>query len=531
MTLLETVKAIEAAALRQPSVNQIVANDIFRLNTLPDARYGVFAWTQGQHEIGDEMQTFVFTFFYVDRLTADLANEVEIQSVGIQTLSNIIRTLEEWGILPDGSWTAQTFRQRFLDECAGVFASVNLQVPIDWICPDDFDPPAPPDPPTPPVVVEKYVQDLIDEGYASKIEGAHGDCVSILDTCPYTMEQIIDLAEVARNEKQLVEGKNSIIVWNEALPAGWSSEAVAAIYTGQQLNFTPRGALLWAVKAIPSLAISFAGGAYVAADYPWGSYQSEGIFAPRYNAAKEQMYDTLGFRNTPAALEVTIRGDFSSVAQVMFTMMKTTRTFTLNLGGLFVCHDVTGMFEGCAVLETLTITGAFRWDAIRTAHNMFDGCDALLSIPYVTAWGRDSEYNTIYPRFDGTRGSADCRHLFKANALQSIGPRLNMNAVSLAGCTADDQQQAALSGDLFDCPELTDVRIVNLGNNSWNFADRTTYTYIPKMDAASIDYILNNIKDESGHGYSVTFSALHQSEVSASAIAAAQAKGWTVAFV
>lgn len=549
MTLLETVKAIEAAALRQPSVNQIVANDIFRLNTLPDARYGVFAWTQGQHEIGDEMQTFVFTFFYVDRLTADLANEVEIQSVGIQTLSNIIRTLEEWGILPDRSWSAQTFRQRFLDECAGVFASVRLEVPADLVCSVDFDYEEEEGPdfnddfnddfyvdpyqpgPDPPVVVEKYVQDLIDEGYASKIEGAHGDCVSILDTCPYTMEQIIDLAQVARNEKQLTEGKANIIVWNEALPAGWSSEAVAALYTGQQLNFTPRGALLWAVKAIPSLAISFAGGAYVAVDYPWGSYQSEGIFAPRYNAAKEQMYEALGFRNTPAALEVTILGDFSSVAQVMFTMMKTTRVFTLNLLGLFVCHDVTGMFEGCAVLETLNITGAFRWDAIRTAHNMFDGCDALLSIPYVTAWGRDSVYNTIYPRFDGTRGSADCRHLFNAPALRTIGPRLDMNAVSLAGCTADGQTQEALSDELFNCPELTDVRIINLGNNSWNFADSSTLTYIPKMDAASIDYILNNIKDETGHGYSVTFSALHRSEVSASAIAAAQAKGWTVAFV
>ena len=134
MTLLETVNAIEVAASRQPSVNMEVRNDIFRLNTFADAKYGVFAWTQGQHEIGDELQTFVFTFFYVDRLTADKRNEVEIQSVGIQTLDNIIRLLEGWGILPDGTWTAQTFRQRFLDECAGVYASVRLQVPVDWTC-------------------------------------------------------------------------------------------------------------------------------------------------------------------------------------------------------------------------------------------------------------------------------------------------------------------------------------------------------------------------------------------------------------
>lgn len=400
------------------------------------------------------------------------------------------------------------------------------------IIPALLDPDAPtpptPDPPTPPVVPDKYVQDLLNEGYASKITGAHGDTISILDTCPYPMAKILDLGEVARNEKQLVAGTKNIIVWNEALPDGWTSEAVAALYAGKELNFTPRGAMLWAVKAIPSLAISFAGGDFIAVDYPWGSYLSEGIFAPRWNASKEQMYEALGFRNTPAAVEVTIRDGFSSVAQVMFTMMKTTRSLALNLGGLFVCHDVTGMFEGCTQLETLTISGSFRWDAIRTCHNMFDGCNALLSIPYVTAWGRDSIYNTIYPRFDGTRGSADCRHLFNAPALTSIGPRLDMNAISLAGCTADDQQQEALSDVLFNCPNLTDVRLVNVGNNSWNFADPNGFVYIPKMDAASIDYLLNNVKTGSG---TLTFAALHRSEVSAAAIAVAQGRGWTINFV
>lgn len=133
MTLLETINAIEVAASRQPSVNMIVRNDIFRLNTYPDAKYGVFAWTQGQHEIGMDLQTFVFTFFYVDRLTADKANEVEVQSVGVQTIGNILRLLDEWGI-PYADWTAQTFNQRFLDECAGVFCSVRLQLPTGNIC-------------------------------------------------------------------------------------------------------------------------------------------------------------------------------------------------------------------------------------------------------------------------------------------------------------------------------------------------------------------------------------------------------------
>lgn len=138
MTLLETIRAIEVAASRQPSVNMIVRDDVFRLNTIPDAKYGVFAWTQGQHEIRDDLQTFAFTFFYVDRLTADKGNEIEVQSVGVQTLGNILRSLEDLGIF-SGTWTAQAFSQRFLDECAGVFASVRLEVPTGWICPEEFE--------------------------------------------------------------------------------------------------------------------------------------------------------------------------------------------------------------------------------------------------------------------------------------------------------------------------------------------------------------------------------------------------------
>ncbi len=138
MTLAETIRAIEAAAILQPSVNMIVRNDIFRLNSIPNAKYGVFGWTQGQHQIGEDSQIFNFTFFYIDRLTADKANEVEVQSVGIQTIGNILRMLEEAGI-PYQEWTAQTFNQRFLDECAGVFTNVRLEVPTATICAETFD--------------------------------------------------------------------------------------------------------------------------------------------------------------------------------------------------------------------------------------------------------------------------------------------------------------------------------------------------------------------------------------------------------
>lgn len=135
MTLMQVISAVEAAAMRQKSLRMIVRNDIFRLNTYADARYGVFGWTQGQHSgsAADDLMSWSFTFFYVDRLTEDGGNETEVQSVGIETLRNIIAALRGAGLEAD-SWTFETFTQRFMDECAGVFCSVTLTAPIGWTC-------------------------------------------------------------------------------------------------------------------------------------------------------------------------------------------------------------------------------------------------------------------------------------------------------------------------------------------------------------------------------------------------------------
>jgi len=140
MTLQQVIKAFEMVASQQPSVNMIVQNDIFRLNSKSDARYGVFGWTQGQHSSSADSSlfTFSFTFFYVDRLKNDVSNQIEVQSVGIQTLDNILRGLEELDIFVSSSYSFQTFNQRFLDECAGVFCNVSLQVPVSSICSESF---------------------------------------------------------------------------------------------------------------------------------------------------------------------------------------------------------------------------------------------------------------------------------------------------------------------------------------------------------------------------------------------------------
>lgn len=140
MNLYQVIRAVEKTAALQPTIGTIVRNDVFRLNASPVVRYGAFAWLQGEHATNGDgnMMQWAFTFFYVDRLTEDKGNEIAIQSTGIETLENILRSLEDLGIFA-GEYTFQTFNQRFSDECAGVFCRVTLETAKDGLCPEAWD--------------------------------------------------------------------------------------------------------------------------------------------------------------------------------------------------------------------------------------------------------------------------------------------------------------------------------------------------------------------------------------------------------
>ena len=140
MTLLELIRTIEDVAAMQPSVSMIIENDVLRLNSYTDARYGVFCWTQGRHraDISEDFMRYAFTFFYIDRLRNDKTNQVEAQSVGIQTIQNILRELQARGVDPE-TYEFTTFNQRFADECAGVFCSVILVVENGDACAETGD--------------------------------------------------------------------------------------------------------------------------------------------------------------------------------------------------------------------------------------------------------------------------------------------------------------------------------------------------------------------------------------------------------
>lgn len=130
MTLYEICQAMQEIAMEQPNINYTGVGDIYDLNDTPNLKYGVFFITQSSHIIGEDTTQFQLTLYYVDRLFQDKSNTLQIQSVGIQLLNNIINQFnyEYSNVNVEFDVNCTTFTHKFSDYCAGVFAQVTVEV-------------------------------------------------------------------------------------------------------------------------------------------------------------------------------------------------------------------------------------------------------------------------------------------------------------------------------------------------------------------------------------------------------------------
>lgn len=137
MTLQETIKLLEYVAVNQPNVNGLVeTGDIFDLNKDEyQQKYSAFCVTQNTHQIGIDFTTYSFTLFYVDRLTLDKHNKLEIQSTAVQFFQNFIKTIQEKAPLLDiENGEVTTFTEKFSAECAGAYMRCNVTTPNLSMC-------------------------------------------------------------------------------------------------------------------------------------------------------------------------------------------------------------------------------------------------------------------------------------------------------------------------------------------------------------------------------------------------------------
>ena len=140
MTLFQIVQILKGIAASQPNIRTTTDGSVYdALNNNPAIKYDVFHISQTTHREDENYDFYGFNLFYISRLEDSLEdNRLQIQSIGKEVLSNIIRTLCENFAIDYPDITYFPFTQRFNDLCAGVYCSIQLDVPKELWCADDY---------------------------------------------------------------------------------------------------------------------------------------------------------------------------------------------------------------------------------------------------------------------------------------------------------------------------------------------------------------------------------------------------------
>ena len=141
MTLLQVVEGFKEIALTHPNIRTAKDGSVYDImNANPSVKYGAFVVTQNVHRQGEMFDFYGLTLFYIDRLEDDMeSNRLQIQSFAKQVLGNIIHVFCDRYDCDVPMITYQSFTQKFQDECAGQYAQFELEVPIDIMCPEEYE--------------------------------------------------------------------------------------------------------------------------------------------------------------------------------------------------------------------------------------------------------------------------------------------------------------------------------------------------------------------------------------------------------
>ena len=129
MTLQEIINGFNEISVKQPNIHQYIkSGNIYDLSTERNAKFSVFCVTQGTHtsNIVNGYTTYNLFLYYVDRLKSDGSNKIEIQSVALETLKNIIRTFRNKYDADIDTADFEVFTERFSELCGGAYATISI---------------------------------------------------------------------------------------------------------------------------------------------------------------------------------------------------------------------------------------------------------------------------------------------------------------------------------------------------------------------------------------------------------------------
>lgn len=131
MTLKDLSNIINNYSLKQSAVSEYKEGDIYENLNNGEHKYGFVNFTINSIQRTEQTNTVNCYLFYVDRLTEDNGNKLDIWSVGTTVLQRILSevTYNAGTFFEIGEVTTYTtFTEKFNDLCAGVYATLEITV-------------------------------------------------------------------------------------------------------------------------------------------------------------------------------------------------------------------------------------------------------------------------------------------------------------------------------------------------------------------------------------------------------------------
>ena len=127
--LLRTLKSLSNT---HSLVNDYAEGDVYEYMNSGMHKYPCVFMTMNNITSDSASTNYNFTMFYIDRLISDGSNKINVQSIGVQVIKQILSKL--FDIYPEieiSSTEYTPFTEKFADDCAGVFCQISLSDELD----------------------------------------------------------------------------------------------------------------------------------------------------------------------------------------------------------------------------------------------------------------------------------------------------------------------------------------------------------------------------------------------------------------
>lgn len=140
MTLENLLYEISRLAIGQKIINYSAAGtDIYVLNgqTIKDWPV-LFSSPTGTQYVKENSTVFTLTIYYLERMLSDLSNDVNVISVSIEQLKNLINGIKQiqgvMNVEDEYEVVGFTETEAFNDSVAGAYATIKVEVANNTIC-------------------------------------------------------------------------------------------------------------------------------------------------------------------------------------------------------------------------------------------------------------------------------------------------------------------------------------------------------------------------------------------------------------